>query len=213
MEGHRPLAIKVGEALDTVRSYVTSEGWNVELVEIVNGVVRLRLQPNCDSSPSSSLPVKRSVQEAINAAAPDVVAIEINEVSESPAHRLQSVDPLDAAWEEVRGLSTLADGSIEMVEVNGRTIVFCRLGESLYAYGSSCPSCGRPFAEAYLQLTHLVCSHCGERYDVISAGRGLGQPALHLEKLRLSLEDGRTRVALPRLKLDLIDSGVPDKAL
>jgi hypothetical protein len=46
-------------------------------------------------------------------------------------------------------------------------------------------------------MTNLVCSTCGQRYDVIRAGRGLDQPDLHLEPFPLLVEQGKTRVALP----------------
>ncbi len=84
-----------------------------------------------------------------------------------------------------------------MKEVGGRSILFCRLGESFYAYGNNCPGCGQPLKGAHLELTNLVCPQCRQQYDVIRAGRGLDQPDLHLEPFPLLFEQGRAKVALP----------------
>lgn len=206
-----PLETRVTQALDKVRPYLDSHGGNVELLGITDGIVRLRMQGSCKSCPSSSMTLKLAIEEAIYAAAPDVISIEAEGVTEQPAQtgfvQLGSsrsngngrhADDLKA-WEEVADISTLADSAIQMRVVRGRSILFCRLGESVYAYGDNCPACSQPLRGAYLQGTSLVCSSCNQRYDVIRAGRGLDQPNLHLEPLPLLFEQGRAKVALPRM--------------
>ena len=84
-----------------------------------------------------------------------------------------------------------------MKEVGGHSILFCRLGESLYAYGDNCPGCNQPLKGAHLQLTNLICPHCNQQYDLIRAGRGLDQPDLYLQPFPLLLEQGLAKVALP----------------
>lgn len=79
------LETRVRQALDNVRPYLRSHGGNVELLGIVDGVVRLRLQGSCQSCPSSSMTLKLSIEEAIYEAAPDVIAIEAEEMAEPPA--------------------------------------------------------------------------------------------------------------------------------
>jgi Fe-S cluster biogenesis protein NfuA len=85
--GLHPVAIedRVLQALDKVRPYLASHGGNVEVLGIEDGVVRLRLQGSCKSCPSSSMTLKLAIEEAIYEAAPDVMAIEAEGVSETPA--------------------------------------------------------------------------------------------------------------------------------
>jgi Fe-S cluster biogenesis protein NfuA/nitrite reductase/ring-hydroxylating ferredoxin subunit len=204
-----PLEARVMGALDKVRPYLDSHGGNVELIGISNEVVRLRLQGSCKSCPSSSMTLKLAIEEAIMAAAPDVVAIEAEGVTEqaAPTGFVQirksnsnggATQPVNGkGWEDVLDLQTLAQSSIQVKEVRGRSVLFCRLGESLYAYGDLCPGCAKPLQGAHLEMTNLVCPHCAQHYDVIRAGRGLDQPNLHLEPFPLLVEQGRTRVALP----------------
>jgi Fe-S cluster biogenesis protein NfuA len=70
------LESRVMQALDRVRPHLESHGGNVELVEIEEGVVRLRLHGTCHSCPSSAETLKFAVEAAIYDAAPDVAAIE-----------------------------------------------------------------------------------------------------------------------------------------
>jgi Fe-S cluster biogenesis protein NfuA len=70
------LETRVVDALETVRPYLRSHGGNVELVEVEDRIVRLKLVGNCNSCPSSELTMKSAIERAIHDAAPDVVAIE-----------------------------------------------------------------------------------------------------------------------------------------
>ena len=78
---------RVEQALDGVRPYLGSHGGDVELLGVTDdGVVRLRLLGSCDGCPSSSVTLKLAVEEAIEAAAPEVDGIEVEE-PRPPARR------------------------------------------------------------------------------------------------------------------------------
>jgi Fe-S cluster biogenesis protein NfuA len=78
LHGLHPIDLeeRVASALDKVRPYLHSHGGNVELVEIADGIVRLRLVGSCDGCPSSAITMKTAIEKAIHDAAPDVVSIE-----------------------------------------------------------------------------------------------------------------------------------------
>jgi Fe-S cluster biogenesis protein NfuA len=71
------LETRVKQALEKVRPYLHSHGGNVELLDIDDGVVRLRLQGSCHGCPSSALTLRTTIEEAIMEKAPDVAAIEV----------------------------------------------------------------------------------------------------------------------------------------
>src|ERR1044072_1070359 len=217
-----PLETRVTQALDKVRPYLDSHGGNVELLGVADGVVRLRMRGSCKSCPSSAMTLKLAIEEAIYAAAPDVVSIEAEGLTEQPAatgfvqigesangngngngngkshsQNEGQNERTNEGWTDVLELASFVGSSVKLLEVRGRSILFCRLGETFYAYDSECPGCQRPLQGAHLELTNLVCPHCLEQYDVIRAGRGIGRPSLHLEPFPLLFEQGRARVALP----------------
>ncbi len=83
--GLHPLDIetRIKNALEKVRPSLNLHEGNVELLSVNDGVVNLRLQGNCDGCPSSALTLKHTIEEAIYNAAPDVVSIEVENLTES----------------------------------------------------------------------------------------------------------------------------------
>lgn len=79
LHGLHPLdaEARVRQALELVRPALHRHGGDVELLEVRDGVVRLRLQGNCHGCPSSSATMKQTVEEAIYAQAPEVTAVEV----------------------------------------------------------------------------------------------------------------------------------------
>jgi Fe-S cluster biogenesis protein NfuA len=84
LHGLHPLDVeaRVRQALDGVRPCLRSHGGNVELIEVRDGVVRLRLQGSCHHCPSSSVTTQQTVEEAIFGQAPEVLAVEVEKQTE-----------------------------------------------------------------------------------------------------------------------------------
>lgn len=209
------LETRVTQALETVRPYLRSHGGNVELLGISEGVVRLRLQGSCHGCPSSAMTLKLAIEEAIYAAAPDIVALEVEGLVERPPAPPTNIIPLEpvataprrahpngppGGWEPV-DLRSLAPGAVRRIDVAEHPVLFCRVGETFYAYETTCPACGQRLDAARLEATALACPTCGRRYDVQRAGRGLDDPSVHLEPFPLLIKDGRAQVALPDVLL------------
>jgi Fe-S cluster biogenesis protein NfuA len=79
LHGLHPLDMeeRVRQALDGVQPYLRSHGGNVELLDVRDGVVRLRLEGNCHHCPSSSVTMQQTVEEAIYGKAPEITAVEV----------------------------------------------------------------------------------------------------------------------------------------
>src|SRR5204863_3837834 len=75
-----PLEERVVQALDSVRPFLASHGGNVELISVDEGIVRLALQGSCNGCPSSAATLENALREAIEAAAPDVLGLEVEGV-------------------------------------------------------------------------------------------------------------------------------------
>jgi Fe-S cluster biogenesis protein NfuA len=78
LHGLHPVALetRVRGALEEVRPYLQSHGGNVELLEVADGVARLRLEGSCSGCPSSTMTLKLAIEDAIRKAAPDVEEIQ-----------------------------------------------------------------------------------------------------------------------------------------
>jgi Fe-S cluster biogenesis protein NfuA/nitrite reductase/ring-hydroxylating ferredoxin subunit len=100
-------------------------------------------------------------------------------------------------WVEVDGLATLGEGSTQLELVVGLPVLFCRVGNALYAYQHRCPACGESLRQARLAGRELTCAACGHRYDVQLAGRDPDDPKFQLQPFPLLEETGRIRVRIP----------------
>jgi Fe-S cluster biogenesis protein NfuA len=87
LHGLHPLDLetRVRQALDAVRPALRAHGGNVELLDVTDGIVRLRLQGNCNGCPSSAVTMQQTIEEAILGKAPDVTAIEVAAAETAPA--------------------------------------------------------------------------------------------------------------------------------
>jgi Fe-S cluster biogenesis protein NfuA len=56
---------EVLEVLDKLRPFLQRDGGDVELVDVENGVVKLRLMGACGSCPSSTITLKAGIERAL----------------------------------------------------------------------------------------------------------------------------------------------------
>jgi Fe-S cluster biogenesis protein NfuA/nitrite reductase/ring-hydroxylating ferredoxin subunit len=207
------LEARVQEALDGVRPYLASHGGDVELQGVEDGVVRLALQGSCSGCPSSTVTLKLAIEDAIQKAAPDVVEIVAAGVApEAPVPggngngqliQLEPPQPVASEpgpgpeWAMAGGMPELQGDRPLLKDVAGESVLFLRLAGTVYAYRPDCPGCGTSLQRGALEATALACADCGNRYDVLRAGRCLDEPQLHLEPLPLLVdESGLVKVAL-----------------
>jgi Fe-S cluster biogenesis protein NfuA len=82
IHGLYPISLeeRITQALDSMRPFLASHGGNVELVSVEEGVARLRLQGSCNGCPSSAATLEHALKEAIDEAAPDLLALEVEGV-------------------------------------------------------------------------------------------------------------------------------------
>jgi Fe-S cluster biogenesis protein NfuA len=75
------LETRAHRALDEVRPYLSSHGGDVELLGVLDGVIRLRLRGSCQGCPSSAQTLRHLIEQAIYEAAPDARAIEVEDLT------------------------------------------------------------------------------------------------------------------------------------
>ena len=208
---------RVEQALESVRPYLGSHGGDVELVEVSeDGVVRLRLLGSCDGCPSSSVTLKLAVEGAIEAAAPDVTGIVVEEAPATEgAETLIPISSLrtrlddqevgsGSVWQPIPELADLAPGATTVVMAGGASVLVCRLGAELFAYQDRCARCEASMRGAALSRrlgaavgeAVLRCPGCQAHYDARRAGVCLDDTALHLTPVPLLTEGEITSLAV-----------------
>lgn len=210
---------RVEQALESVRPYLGSHGGDVELLAVTDlGAVRLRLLGSCDGCPSSSVTLKLAVEGAIEAAAPEITSIEVEEASDDGVGTLIPVDALrtrldvvggeheaGGTWHPLPAAGDLGPGAAVTTAVGGILLFVCRVGSELFAFRDGCPRCAASLEGAVparrlggvVGDALLTCPGCSAHFDVRRAGACLDDPGLHLDPLPLLVEGAVVSVAVP----------------
>ena len=62
----------VEKVLDELRPFLMADGGNVEVVELVGPIVKVRLQGACGSCPSSTMTLKMGIERKMRESIPEV---------------------------------------------------------------------------------------------------------------------------------------------
>jgi Fe-S cluster biogenesis protein NfuA len=206
---------RIQRALDRVRPYLGSHAGGVEYLGVTDGVARLRLEGSCHGCPSSTVTVQLAIQGAIEDAAPEVTEVAVEGMTAAaPEPGLLQIGPrppgsLPDASDPAGGAEPAGIGWIALpnigppssrpvsVSAGGVAVLVCSVRGTLYAYLDACASCGSSMAEGKLDREELTCPACGARYNVRLAGKGVDDPAAHLDPLPLLADSQGVRVAMP----------------
>ena len=63
---------KVEKALESIRPALQADGGDIELVNVEDGVVKVRLMGACGGCPMSSMTMSQGVEQAVRKAVPEI---------------------------------------------------------------------------------------------------------------------------------------------
>ena len=67
---------RVAKVIERIRPAVQMDGGDIELVDVKDGIVTLRLVGSCHGCPSSMMTLKAGIERAIQAEVPEVKGVE-----------------------------------------------------------------------------------------------------------------------------------------
>jgi len=182
---------RVRTALDSVRPYLGSHGGDVELIEVADGVVRLRLL-----GPETT---------GIDVETPDSHELKSGVISVESLFSHVHADGGGTHWVEVPEFAEVEVGEVAGFRVSGTDLLVCRSGDDLYAYRDHCPVCEHSMAGAVLErmmgrpardAAVLTCPTCSAHFSVYGAGARVGTGSEHLAPVPVLIRDGVLSVAL-----------------
>ena len=122
--------------------------------------MHLRLLGSCDGCPSSSVTLELAVRDAIESAAPEVVAIEVDAPSTHDADPVAALIPVEslrtrldtrsaaagspeagAAWHPLAAADGLPPGQATTTTVADVALYACRVGAQLFVFRDGCARC------------------------------------------------------------------------
>ncbi|MBI4340963.1 MAG: NifU family protein [Candidatus Omnitrophica bacterium] len=67
---------RVEQVINRIRPAVQMDGGDIQLVDVVDGLVKVRLVGACVGCPSSMMTLKMGIERAIRAEVPEIVSVE-----------------------------------------------------------------------------------------------------------------------------------------
>jgi len=74
--GERGMRENVEKALEKIRPALRADGGDIELVDVVDGVVKVRLTGACGGCPMSQMTLKMGVERVLKQQVPEVKSVE-----------------------------------------------------------------------------------------------------------------------------------------
>ncbi len=178
------------EALDAVRGHLHAHGIDVELVEVLGGVVSVRLHGAPAPSDTAYDGVRRDIEHALHAG---LLGFQELDIQDGTRSRAKSVAPaflsrqsLQRAqrpvYREVCYAADLADGSMRSATVDGMNVLVAHVDDEFFAVRNACGESPLPFDFSTLQGTQLTCSWHGCVYD-LRTGHRLDRPQATREEM------------------------------
>ena len=168
-----PLEARVREALDSVRPYMESHGGDVELLGVVDGIARIRLEGHCVGCAASASTLELGIRQALETSAPDLDGLEVEGVLDEPTHAA----PPGAILLPMAGAPAAAPAPARHVTEE------------------ACELCGLGISEEHKHLIHLderrivcTCATCWSIRSGDAEFRPVGNRRLWLDELRISDE-------------------------
>ena len=167
------------EALDPVRGHLHAHGIDVELVEVLGGVVTVRLHGAPPPDDPAYAGVLRDIDEALSAGLLGFQELEIRQGKGArPAPADSIFLPAQAlkrakrpVYRRVCALDEIAQGATRAVLVDDANVLIARVDDDVYAVRNACGDGPLPLDYSVLQGAELTCSWHGCRYDIRSGRR------------------------------------------
>lgn len=73
---HEDTVTKVLEALEKIRPFLVNDGGDIELIDVTDNKVLVKLHGNCNGCPMSFSTIKLGVESTIKQYAPEILVVE-----------------------------------------------------------------------------------------------------------------------------------------
>ena len=185
--------LQVEEALDLVRPYIDSHGGALELLDVEDGVVRVRLSGACHGCSGSAMTLRRGIEAALREHVQGFRRL-VAEEPEGPLLQLGSLRR--PVFVEALGLEDVAAGELRAVTAEGVPVLLANVEGEVYAFRNACPVDGLPLEGGRLTGTVLVCPWHNCAFDARSGTRLDGEGERGLQAVPVALQNGSVFVAV-----------------
>lgn len=157
------------EALDAVRGHLHTHGIDVEILEVVGGVVYVRLH-GLNGAAMREAAVLRDLEEALRAGFIGFQEL-VTRAPQASAAPIALSSLRRPIYFDVLTADALADGGARAIDVDGRSLLVVRIGDEFVAVSNRCGTSPLPLEFSTVDGAELRCSWHGCRYDLRTGAR------------------------------------------
>jgi len=186
--------------IETLGPTIAGQGFSVEVLDVVDGVVSLRLN---GSHNDTRMTLKQTIETELRECFPGFNSIEVRDESKAPAPvqagrfiPLQHIRTIKRPiFTAVASVESLPPGTLKGVEAEGIRVLLCNLDGDVYAYRNACEGSVLPLDGGQLKGFALLCPWHNCVYD-IRTGRRLDGGSGRLTVIPVALREGMIQLAL-----------------
>ncbi|MDP2981571.1 MAG: NifU family protein [Candidatus Omnitrophota bacterium] len=67
---------KIEKAIEKIRPFLQQDGGDIELIDVIDGVVKVKLKGACGCCPMSQMTLKNTVEKALKEEIPEIIRVE-----------------------------------------------------------------------------------------------------------------------------------------
>ncbi|WP_448541566.1 NifU family protein [Roseiflexus sp.] len=189
------IIMRVSRVLDLARPYIRSHGGDVELVEVRDNVVYVRLHGSCNGCSLSAVTLRNEIEAALRTNIPEITGVQVVAAEAAPALIMpESIGVRDhlAGWVAGPPTDDVPPGVMYRLQTERDDILIINLDGRLSAFRNACAHQGLPLDGGILdaETGTITCPWHGFCYDA-SSGECLTAPQAQLEPFPLRIEQGR----------------------
>jgi nitrite reductase/ring-hydroxylating ferredoxin subunit len=167
------------EALDTVRGHLHAHGIDVELLDVLGGVVSIRLHGAPTTGSAAFDGARRDIEVALESGLLGFQELEIRDGSSNGAVAKESAFlPRESlrrvqrpVYREAARMDEVTPGTLSSMLVDGVSVLLARVDDDVFAVRNACGDGPLPLDFSTLDGFELTCSWHGCRYDVRNGHR------------------------------------------
>ena len=191
-------------ALDSVRPYIHSHGGKVEVLDVADGVVHVRLSGACYGCAGSTITLRRGIETALREGFPGFRGLVAHEPEPPPLPMagfipLAQLDPAPLRrplFKEVARLADVPPGTMRDFQIEDVYVLVANAGGEVYAVRDHCPGGAAPLRLGSFSAPILVCPWHNEAYDIRTGKRADGEKGPGLTVLPVAVVNGSIQLAI-----------------
>lgn len=188
--------LQAEEALDAVRGHLHAHGIDVEILEVVGGVVYVRLH-GLEQSAFDEAAVVRDLEETLRAGFIGFQELVPRQraAASAPVIALSGLRANRPVYRDVAAEDAIGEGGTQAIDLDGVPVLLVRAAGQYFGVANRCNESPLPLEFSAMRGHEIICSWHGCRYDV-RTGHRIDGPSGRLQVYPVKVGNGRVRIAV-----------------